>query len=99
MLFFFPAVFGNKVLLLEACKRLVSIEDVVLNAFDIEGIWEGAAVDSFLCLLHPLPFLPPWLKLSPLGWSLHLSLFLVKFVCWLILGLSVLSVLITSEEL
>lgn len=93
MFFFFPALFlsGINVLLLGARERLVSIEGVILCALDIEGIWEGATLESFPCLLHPFPFLLLPFKVSPRGGSLELQLcsLLGDFVCWPIAGLSV----------
>lgn len=91
MLFFFPALFLFDNNVFEACKRLVSIEAVVLCALDIEGISEGATVDSFQCLLHPFLFVLLWYIVSPLGGSLevHLCSLLGDVVCGLITASSV----------
>lgn len=93
LMFFFPPLFllGSNVLFLGARKRLVSTEGEVLCALDTEGIWEGATVESFLCLLHPFPFLILPFKESPRGGSSEPQLcsLLGDFVYWPTAGLSV----------
>lgn len=73
VLFFFPALLLFDNTAFESCERLVSGERVILHSLDTEGIWEGATMDGFRCLLHPLRFFFPACKMSSLGGSLEVN--------------------------
>lgn len=88
VLFFFPALFLFDNTAFESCTRLVSGERVVLHSLDIEGIWAGATVDGFRCLLHPFRFVFLACKMSSLGGSLEVNVcsLLGVIVCGLIIA-------------